>query len=314
MLSSPLEWLLPPMLRREFQEFTLVEFPVACLSDENFMQKLGAAQLAIITVRTVFPNAQDAAYLASMLCPDDQAQKKSCEIFLKIVEDQARLIKPFTDFVFKRLYESVRSDDMFVLYGNYLKSLVKQAQNSVFAHYASKRYERVLELMHLRMSTAAEIKNNPALKQSIPTFNHALIQSKIKESREVESVISSLREDEDLEETPVAALKLEPEALPGKVNVEKAAANEAVDAASRDNHSDLAANALSLIEAVRAQKADVMGMDEFNGLCLSLGFMSGDAAVEELNDYCYEHFDEALFDSAPEEGAVYITLDLLSNF
>ncbi len=315
LLSSPLEWLLPPLLRKEFSEFTLVEFPVASLTDETFMQKLGAAQLAIITVRTVFPNAQDAAYLASVACPDDPAGKRSCEIFLKIVEDQARLIKPFTDFVFKRLYESVRSDDMFALYGNYLKSLIKQARYSVFANYASKRYERVLEFMHLRINTTSETKNNASVKPSAPTFNQELIQSKIKESREVESVISLLREDEDPQDVSAKPIEQQAAPLPVKSNLEQPETLSAeAPLKNSDNNSGLSANALSLIEAVSAQKTDVMGMDEFNGLCLSLGFMSGDAAVEELNDYCYEHFDEAMFDSAPEDDAVYITLDLLSNF
>ena len=69
-----------------------------------------------------------------------------------------------------------------------------------------------------------------------------------------------------------------------------------------------------MAQAIEAQKTDCMDEHEFNGLCLSLGFMSKDAAVEEMNDYCYEHFEEPLFESVPEEGSVYITVELLKNF
>ena len=54
-----------------------------------------------------------------------------------------------------------------------------------------------------------------------------------------------------------------------------------------------------------------MDLNEFQGLCLSLKFMSMDVAVEEVNDFCYDTFDEPLFDLAPEENQVYITTSLL---
>ena len=50
---------------------------------------------------------------------------------------------------------------------------------------------------------------------------------------------------------------------------------------------------------------------EFKGLCLSLKFMSSDAAIEEINDWSYENFDEPLLDYAPEENCIYISTDLV---
>ena len=41
--------------------------------------------------------------------------------------------------------------------------------------------------------------------------------------------------------------------------------------------------------------------------------MSKDAAIEELNDWSYENFDDPLFDVAPEENCVYITEDILDK-
>ena len=41
--------------------------------------------------------------------------------------------------------------------------------------------------------------------------------------------------------------------------------------------------------------------------------MSMGVAVEEVNDWSYETFDEPLFDVAPEENQIYITLSLLSE-
>ena len=68
-----------------------------------------------------------------------------------------------------------------------------------------------------------------------------------------------------------------------------------------------------LVEAIKAQNSDVIDLNEFNGICLSLKFMSKDAAIEELNDWSYENFDDPLFDVAPEENCVYITEDILDK-
>ena len=56
-----------------------------------------------------------------------------------------------------------------------------------------------------------------------------------------------------------------------------------------------------------------MDLDEFNGLCLSAKYMSKDVAIEEINDYCYEEFDEPLLDVDYEGNTVYITLDILNQ-
>ena len=56
-----------------------------------------------------------------------------------------------------------------------------------------------------------------------------------------------------------------------------------------------------------------MDLKEFEGLCLSAKFMSADAAVEILNDWSFEIFDEPIFELVPEEHSVYITKALFIN-
>ena len=94
-------------------------------------------------------------------------------------------------------------------------------------------------------------------------------------------------------------------------NIEPTAAivSEVDEASTNQIDKDL----LHLIKGVHSQQRDLMDIKEFEGLCLSSGFMSLDAAVEIANEYGYDNFDEPLFDLAPEENCVYITEDLLTR-
>lgn len=46
---------------------------------------------------------------------------------------------------------------------------------------------------------------------------------------------------------------------------------------------------------------------------MSLKYMSMDVAVEEINDWSYETFDEPVLDVAYDENVIYITTDLIDK-
>lgn len=153
-------------------------------------------------------------------------------------------------------------------------------------------------------------------KQSFDTrsLNKDLIASKLKESSQIQNVIEQIRIDEgnieadDLQEN----ISQNQEDISEKASSTNTSSAESES--SNDNGIKLPNEACrKLVEAIKAQNSDVIDLNEFNGICLSLKFMSKDAAIEELNDWSYENFDDPLFDVAPEENCVYITEDILDK-
>ena len=147
--------------------------------------------------------------------------------------------------------------------------------------------------------------------------NKAIIDSKLQESVQVREVIGQIKaqNEENTDEgflTDDASDKVKTnDSIADKKNTEPTAATVSeVDEASTDQ---IDKDLLHLIKGVHSQQRDLMDIKEFEGLCLSSGFMSLDAAVEIANEYGYDNFDEPLFDLAPEENCVYITEDLLTR-
>lgn len=154
-------------------------------------------------------------------------------------------------------------------------------------------------------------------------LNLQLIASKQQESSEILSVIGKIRDAN--EEQPWVE---EDELLPAENAADTAAGQAAdADAAARGENEgrdevpgpgeQLAAlldvQALKLLSALKAQQSEVMDLREFEGLCLSADFMSSSVAIEMLNDFSFEHFDEPFFEAVPEENAVYISTHLITE-
>lgn len=171
-------------------------------------------------------------------------------------------------------------------------------------------------------------------------LNTALIASKLQESQEVQSVIGQLREENELSEelesaaaAPAQAAGLTAQKLQASQAgsaVQAASANtaetaktaEATAAAEQEEDnapdkpsllSQLNPQAIPLLQALAGESREVIDAREFKGLCLSARFMSDSVAIEMLNDFALEHFDEMLLENAPEENCVYVSLDILQQ-
>ncbi|NLK84747.1 MAG: hypothetical protein GX278_02130 [Aeromonadales bacterium] len=145
-------------------------------------------------------------------------------------------------------------------------------------------------------------------------LNTSLIESKLKESSEIQSFINKIREEEGNIEVFDDEVSLDSKTQNTDVSVsDKESETEAQKPQSNSIYSKLSENCIKLIEAIHLQNSDIIDLNEFAGLCLSLKFMSQDAAVEEVNDWSYENFDDPIFDVAPKEKCVYITTDIISE-
>lgn len=137
-----------------------------------------------------------------------------------------------------------------------------------------------------------------------------LIKSKQQESHEVLSVIGKIRDaneesllDEPESETAASA----PAAAEGNQESPEVPGHGQQLAALLD------VPALHLLSALQAQQSEVMDLPEFEGLCLSAGFMSSSVAIEMLNDFAFAHFDEPFLEASPMENAVYISTWLITE-
>lgn len=175
------------------------------------------------------------------------------------------------------------------------------------------------------------------------------IRSKLMESAQVQDVITKLREEESgvdesgpsLGETLAqklsaqlaeSKLKAQAPAQGAKLSSkEKSAPHEA--SAKKSTKSKAAAPQVSaaqaakypvaelnpklhkVIEALAVQATDAMVYGEFNGICVSYGLLSGNYAIEVLNEFSYEHFDEPLLelDGSGNNAIIYLSLDLIAK-
>lgn len=146
-------------------------------------------------------------------------------------------------------------------------------------------------------------------------FDFNKINLKIKESQEVQEVIGEIREQAQGDELKVEA-QAESKSQIKPLNQEENEPVESKSSATSEKDSPLSKlspSCLELLQALMAQGVDTMDLAEFDGLCLTNKFMSGLVAVEMINDWCYEIFDEGLLDYVPSEHVVYIYTDLLEK-
>lgn len=168
---------------------------------------------------------------------------------------------------------------------------------------------------------------------NLKKLDTSLIESKLKESAQIQDVISQIRnEDPEIErEDPENIEEINAKSSSQGYTENKDAPQKApiseksVDTATTNNDVNTSVDAnlggyqypsescKKLIDAIKSQNCDVIDLNEFTGICMSLKFMSRDAAIEEINDWAYDNFDDPLFDVAPEENCVYITTDILDK-
>ncbi len=334
LLFVPMNDALPATLRKEFKKRTLIDLPQDIKLDEDFIARLGAAQLALIICRHISQGGVATSVLANELA-NTQQELALAQEFLKTLDDECKTLAPLSDSFYISLYEQNRGKETYAIFAGFLKMLMKATlQNSFFMVYEQGRFEHVFSLLHLHI-TEKNTQRNGLGSSVFDNLNTSLISSRIRESQEVESVISRLREEENLSTSTKSALTGQNpiDRLLSSNNVDdqdQSTANsiDAICTVHQDTDEvvvlpnkkktvtfDSKSNSLSmLVNAIKSQHTDVMDENEFQGLCLSLGFMSKDAAIEELNDRCFEEFNEPLLEASPEEGLIYITTDLLPKF
>ena len=163
---------------------------------------------------------------------------------------------------------------------------------------------------------------------NLKNLDTSLIESKLKESAQLQDVIAKIRsedenndDEEDLNKTELSekftvGTEYSSDSTNRNQNNSKALSqrdNLTTTDDGTDKFSYPSENCRKLIEAIKSQNCDVIDINEFTGICISLKFMSRDAAIEEINDWAYENFDDPLFDVATEENCIYITTDILDK-
>ena len=70
-----------------------------------------------------------------------------------------------------------------------------------------------------------------------------------------------------------------------------------------------------MIGAVAVQGTDAMVFSEFNGICVSHGLLSGNYAIEEINNYTYDEYDVPVLELEGEgnDAIVYIDTELIAQ-
>lgn len=94
-------------------------------------------------------------------------------------------------------------------------------------------------------------------------------------------------------------------------------ANEAAAASSSEHKINQLLNAKlrEVIGAVAVQGTDAMVFSEFNGICVSHGLLSGNYAIEEINNYTYDEYDAPVLELEGEgnDAIVYIDTEIIAQ-
>ncbi len=146
------------------------------------------------------------------------------------------------------------------------------------------------------------------------------IDQKIKESLQVQAVIGEIVASNDRKQpdAPPSAPQDEAQAQENPKPQENAQSFDAKPEAaavapSQAPIASLSEQARMLIKDLIDQRCEQMDLKEFEGMCLSLKFMSMAAAVEEINDWACEFFDDLIADCDYEGSVVYFTSEILDK-
>lgn len=327
LMVVPIDMSLPKEARAKLKQHKIIttSLPAEEMTDD-FVDKLCAAQMAFIIFNYVVPVNTVEIRLSRYMELSPKQNVYAIKFF-----NTLRLLmhgtKPFEKNYYSNLYAEQKNNPNFKLCISYLKKIVlDEIRTSPLKNYLTEKFSQIFALMNVKSSVkavkqenerASEDQNSVSVQKGMPSslyrssehsffkantfdtknLDSSLIDSKLKESAQIQDVITQIRIDEGTLEKEV------PEQI-----------EEIQTEISDTKNSDIrysSENARKLIEAIKSMEAEVIDINEFKGLCLSLKFMSSDAAIEEINDWSYENFDEPLLDYAPEENCIYISTDLI---
>lgn len=274
------------------------------LTDE-FYEKLACAQNALIIYNYIVVENTAEKTLVRLLGLINQEQEKLAMKFFICLKQLVRGNPRYTKAYYARLARAKEVSSTVETTVYYLNELIKEEMrihplSSYFTNIFKETLKPLLSEFNDHKSSFAVKKN----KISVADFDESKISSKITESNHIQNVIEAIRISEGSlkdDEFPI-------------IDTQKEDITDEVQSQSNAKASKLpSSSAQSLIDSLVKSDCDVMDLDEFNGLCLSAKYMSKDVAIEEINDYCYEEFDEPLLDVDYEGNTVYITLDILNQ-
>ncbi len=245
-----------------------------------------------------------------------EQQKKSTNDFLQNTLMSLRSLLSHLRKTSLSYYSFFLKHESFGKTRDYLNALYQlDTKDHPLKNYLDERYD---ELVNPKSSNrdrhglpphALEKERKPHVNHTVDirNLNTKLIHAKIEETKRLQNVIEQIRIEEGNLSTA------DEEILPQKSAKNSMEQQTLAKKVETGLFSLLSPSCQRLLKGISEQHTEVIDLDEFNGLCLSSRFMSKDVAIEELNDFCYEHFDEPLFDLAPEENSIYITTEILSE-
>ncbi len=329
LMVVPIDMSLPKEARAKLKQHKIINTSLPAEEmDQQYLNKLCAAQMAFIIFNYVVPVNTAEIRLAKYMELSPMQNVYAIKFFntLKLLMHGT---KPFEKSYYSNLYAEQKNNQNFKLCISYLKKLVTdEIKTSPLKNYLTEKFSTIFALLNIKSnvkisnnesteSKAEKETNKVQISSSLyrssehsffkantfetKNLDSNLIDSKLKESSQIQDVITQIRIDEGT----LAPEELQSDPQNQPQNVESDGTNE-------DNSIKYSSeNAHKLIDAIKSLQTDVIDLNEFKGLCLSLKFMSSDAAIEEINDWSYEVFDEPLLDYAPEENCIYISTDLL---
>ncbi len=285
------------------------------MEDQDARERFAAAQCALFMFMTIAPASRRSAALVPML-EAPEADQPALARALEDLEGHCRALVPKTPGQIRALNLRRLGPSFNGFFQRCLKKLVSiEMAHSVFASYERTRFDEMLGCLGIREAVLPPAGARRGGASAFDSLDKELIRKRVSETREVEAAISRIRDEEeegareDGEQPEKAPRATGKKAEPARPQAQEPAPS-APDASALPG---LSSQALELFRSVAAQNADAIDAREFEGLCRSHGYMSGDAAIEELNGWCFDNLDEGVFESAPEDGCVYVSTDILSQ-
>lgn len=363
LMVVPIDSALPKVARNKLKYHKIISTHLGeSAVDQDFVNKLCAAQMAFIIFSFIVPVSVAEVKLSRYM--EITAEQNVFAInFFNTLRVLMKGCKPFDEKFYRTLYAEQKNNKNFRLSLNYLKKLATEEVNtSPLRNYLENKFNEVFSYLSSRPTSVIdntkggttqskkeqrlpkqEEKASSSFEKSslVRTTAHSffkttnfnlkkldtsLIESKLKESAQIQDVISQIRNDDngvedEFEDSIVNDATDKAQEFLSKDKGEKvnktnlSSENDTLKESNnaQDKYKYPSENSKKLVEAIKAQNSDVIALNEFTGICMSLKFMSRDAAIEEINDWSYENFDDPLFDVAPEENCVYITTDILDK-
>ena len=343
LMIVPIDQSLPKEARSKLSYHRIISTGLAedSLSKE-FMHKLCAAQMAFLIFSFIVPVSSADVRLSRYMNLSPEQNVFTLK-FLSTLKNLMKGAKPFDKNYYRKLSAEQRNNSNYKLCIRYLKQLaIDEIASNPLKNYLEEKFNELFLNLNIRdhsavhghdrvqqknVSERAENtdtgkENIRPLSSSIKTSEHSffkaasfdvralntdIIASKLNESAQIQDVITKIRIDEGT---------LEPAQSDLSENTLTEDTASEIESGSTQNSTSYTLPSKSseqLLLSLKAQSSDVIDINEFKGMCMSLKYMSMDVAVEEINDWSYETFDEPVLDVAYDENVIYITTDLIDK-